>query len=65
MENGHSIWSGDNKNKLPGVVILFRGWHFKIQQVQDVVSGRLLYMDMKLNGIAFRIINVYCPPDLQ
>ncbi len=22
-------------------------------------------MDMKLNGIAFRIINVYCPPDLQ
>uniref|UniRef100_A0A672QI54 Endonuclease/exonuclease/phosphatase domain-containing protein n=1 Tax=Sinocyclocheilus grahami TaxID=75366 RepID=A0A672QI54_SINGR len=51
---GHSIWSGDNKNKSSGVVILFR-----------VVSGRLLYVDVKLNGIAFRIINVYCPPDLQ
>lgn len=62
---GHSIWSGDNKNKSSGVVILFRGWHFEIQQVQDVVNGRLLYVDVKLNGIAFRIINVYCPPDLQ
>uniref|UniRef100_A0A672KLJ3 Endonuclease/exonuclease/phosphatase domain-containing protein n=1 Tax=Sinocyclocheilus grahami TaxID=75366 RepID=A0A672KLJ3_SINGR len=48
------IWSGDNKNKSSG-----------IQQVQEVVSGRLLYVDVKLNGIAFRIINVYCPPDLQ
>uniref|UniRef100_A0A672RJ08 Endonuclease/exonuclease/phosphatase domain-containing protein n=1 Tax=Sinocyclocheilus grahami TaxID=75366 RepID=A0A672RJ08_SINGR len=62
---GHSIWSGDNKNKSSGVVILFRGWYFEIQQVQEVVSGRLLYVDVKLNGIGFRIINVYCPTDLQ
>uniref|UniRef100_A0A671P7J0 CCHC-type domain-containing protein n=1 Tax=Sinocyclocheilus anshuiensis TaxID=1608454 RepID=A0A671P7J0_9TELE len=34
----HSIWSGDNKNKSSGAVILFRGWYFEIQQVQEVVE---------------------------
>lgn len=61
----YSIWSGDNKNRSSGVVILFRGWHFEIQQVQEVVNGRLLYVDVKLNGTPFRIINVYYPPDVQ
>lgn len=62
---GHSLWSGDNKNRSSGVDILFRGWQFEIQQVQELVKGRLLYVDVKLNGTPFHIINVYCPPDLQ
>lgn len=62
---GYSIWSGDKKNRSSGVVILFRGWHFEIQQVQEVVNRRLLYIDVKLNGTPFCILNVYCPPDLK
>lgn len=62
---GCSFGSGDNKNRSSGVVILFRGWHFEIQQTQEVVNGRLLYVDVQLNGVALRIVNVYCPPDLQ
>jgi len=62
---GHSLWSGDNKNRSSGVSILFRGWQFEIHQVKELVNGRLMYVDVRLNGILLRIINVYCPPDLQ
>jgi exonuclease III len=62
---GYSLWSGDNKNRSSGVGILFGGRQFEIQQVRELVNGRLLYVDVRLNGILLRIINVYCPPDLQ
>lgn len=62
---GQSIWSGDNNNKSSGVAILFRGNDLKVLKTQEVVNGRLIYADVKLDNICFRVINVYCPTDLQ
>ncbi|MGL5598918.1 MAG: endonuclease/exonuclease/phosphatase family protein, partial [Aeromonas sp.] len=62
---GPSVWSGDNKNRSSGVAILFRGQSFKIIRTQEVINGRLLCVDVAVDNIPFRIINVYCSPDLQ
>lgn len=62
---GQSMWSGDNNNRSSGVAILFKGNALKILKTQEVVNGRLIYADVKLDNICFRVINVYCPTDLQ
>jgi len=63
--HGPSVWSGDNKNRSSGVAILFKGNDLKIVKTQEIVNGRLIYVDVKLDNICFRVINVYCPTDLQ
>lgn len=63
--HGESIWSGTNKNRSAGVAILLRGQSFCIQRVQRVIDGRILCVDIDFNGAKFRIINIYCPSELQ
>ena len=62
---GQSVWSGDNKNRASGVVVLFKGKDFCIKRVKRVIGGRLLCIDVEWHQLKFRIINVYCPPDLN
>lgn len=62
---GESVWSGDNQNKTSGVAILFRDQSFSIQRVQKVIDGRILCVDIEGNGARLRVINIYCPSDLQ
>ena len=63
--HGQSIWSGDNKNRASGVAVLFKGQDFIIQRVQRIIEGRLLCVDVAWNNTPLRIINVYCPAELQ
>ena len=62
---GQSVWSGDNNNRSSGVAILFKGWGVNIHRVQHVIHGRVLCVDVVMNNARLRIINVYCPADLQ
>uniref|UniRef100_A0AAY5JZ32 Endonuclease/exonuclease/phosphatase domain-containing protein n=1 Tax=Esox lucius TaxID=8010 RepID=A0AAY5JZ32_ESOLU len=62
---GTSIWSGDNKNRCSGVAILFKGHNPRIQRIQQVIDGRLLCIDLVWKNIQLRIINIYCPSELQ
>lgn len=62
---GPSIWSGDNNSKASGVALLFKGQSFNIQKEQRVIDGRLLCVDVDWCHVILRIINVYCPPELQ
>ena len=63
--HGLSIWSGDNDNRSSGVAVLFKGWRVNIKRVQHIIQGRVLCIDIELNNACVRIINVYCPADLQ
>ena len=63
--HGQSVWSGDNDNRSSGVAVLFKGWGFNIKRVQHVIHGRVLCVDIDLNNARVRLINVYCPADLQ
>ncbi len=63
--HGQSVWSGDNKNRSSGVAVLLNGPDFNIQRVQHIIHGRLLCVDVTWNNVKLRIVNVYCPPDLQ
>lgn len=62
---GQSVWSGDNNNRSTGVAILFKGQNFNIQRVQRVIDGRVLCVDLSYYNIHLRVINVYCPVELQ
>uniref|UniRef100_A0A8C5C1P2 Endonuclease/exonuclease/phosphatase domain-containing protein n=1 Tax=Gadus morhua TaxID=8049 RepID=A0A8C5C1P2_GADMO len=53
-------WTGAS-----GVVVLFKGKDFCIKRVKRVIGGRLLCIDVEWHQLKFRIINVYCPPDLN
>lgn len=63
--HGQSVWSGDNKNRSSGVAVLFKGPDFNVQKVQRIRDGRLLCVDLTYLGVHLRIINVYCPAELQ
>uniref|UniRef100_A0A671WJM7 Endonuclease/exonuclease/phosphatase domain-containing protein n=1 Tax=Sparus aurata TaxID=8175 RepID=A0A671WJM7_SPAAU len=41
------------------------GQDFIIQRVQRVIDGRILCIDVSWFGSKFRVINVYCPVELQ
>uniref|UniRef100_A0A671WNH1 Endonuclease/exonuclease/phosphatase domain-containing protein n=1 Tax=Sparus aurata TaxID=8175 RepID=A0A671WNH1_SPAAU len=49
---GHRSWTGV-------------GQDFIIQRVQRVIDGRILCIDVSWFGSKFRVINVYCPVELQ
>ncbi len=34
-------------------------------KTREVINGRLIYVDVQFNNLCFRVINVYCPVDLQ
>ena len=59
------MWSGDNKNRSSGVAVLFKGPDFNVQKVQRIRDGRLLCVDFAYHGVHLRIVNVYCPTELQ
>ena len=63
--HGPSIWSGDNDNRSSGVAVLFKGRRVDIKRVQHTIQGRVLCIDIELDNACMRIINVYCPADLQ
>lgn len=56
---GQSVWSGDNQNRFSGVGVLFNNRTFNIENVETVVDGRVLLVDVERCGVKFRIINVY------
>uniref|UniRef100_A0A673KB42 Endonuclease/exonuclease/phosphatase domain-containing protein n=1 Tax=Sinocyclocheilus rhinocerous TaxID=307959 RepID=A0A673KB42_9TELE len=61
----NDLWSGDNNNRSSGVGILLKGNSLKVLKTREVINGRLIYVDVKLNDFCFRVINVYFPVDLQ
>ncbi len=63
--HGLSVWSGDNKNRSSGVAILLRSHSFSIQRIQKVIGGRLLCVNLEVNGAKFRIVNIYCTIELH
>lgn len=62
---GPSYWSGCNRDRNAGVGILLKSPAFVLQRVERVVHGRLLCVDGKWDGQEIRLVNVYCPTDLQ
>ena len=46
-------------------MILFKGPDFRVQRVQRIREGRLLCVDFAYLNVNLRIINVYCPVELQ
>ena len=44
---------------------MFKGWRVNVKRVQHTIQGRVLCIDIEWNNACLRIINVYCPADLQ
>lgn len=62
---GQSFWSGGNQNRMSGVGFLFNNKTINIENVEVVVDGRALLIDVEKNGSKFRIINVYGHTDMK
>lgn len=62
---GQSFWSGDNQNRMSGVGFLFNNKTINIENVEVVVDGRALLIDVEKNRSKFRIINVYGHTDMK
>lgn len=62
---GQSFWSGDNQNRMSGVGFLINDKTINIENVEVVVDGRALCIDVDKNGSKFRIINVYGHTELK
>lgn len=59
-EVGPSCWSAGNV-KADGVGILFYSWDFQLEILSVLIPGRILVVDARWRGVAFRFINVYVP----
>lgn len=62
-EMGPSFWGVGNVNA-DGVGILFYSWDFVIESAIVIIPGRVMVVDVKWRGIAFRFVNVYAPSKL-
>ncbi len=61
--NGAFLWGVGNVNA-DGVGILFYSWDFVIESAIVIIPGRVMVVDVKWRGIAFRFVNVYAPSKL-
>ena len=59
---GPSLWSGSNANRSDGVAVLVKNKGVQVLGSTVVVCGRILFLSLSFNGMAFNLLNVYCSP---
>lgn len=57
---GASVWSIGNVHS-DGVGIIFKDTGFVIEEEINIIPGRLVYVDGRLNNNKLRLVNVYAP----
>lgn len=62
-EVGPSCW-GVGNIRADGVGILFYSWDFIIESANVMIPGRVIVVDARWRGVAFRFVNVYVPSKL-
>ncbi|KAJ8004272.1 hypothetical protein DPEC_G00157090 [Dallia pectoralis] len=61
---GSTFWSGSNIARADGVGILMTNPYIRPKASRDVESGRILVLDLEIQGSPLRVINVYGPTNV-
>ncbi|KAJ7995658.1 hypothetical protein DPEC_G00246860 [Dallia pectoralis] len=61
---GSSFWSGSNIARADGVGILMTNLYIRPKASRVVESGRILVLDLEIQGSPLRVINVYGPTNV-
>ncbi|KAJ8014633.1 hypothetical protein DPEC_G00017660 [Dallia pectoralis] len=61
---GSSFWSGTNIAREDGVGILMTNPYIRPKSSRVVESGRILVLDMEIQGSPLRVVNVYGPTNV-
>ena len=61
LDGGHKLYSSLDDNQFAGVAILVNAKHVKKNIKLHVISGRVLALDVCINGLKIRVVAVYLP----
>ena len=61
LEGGHRLFSSQRPTACAGVAILVHSKHVAAVQRVQTVDERVLYVDLRINGLTFRMVSVYMP----